>query len=264
MNFPNCPPDVCGGGYIDSNCVIYHLLNQSPTRLINLGLGNGSSSQLIFETIDRYLGGLAMNSGPITPVSTNAISFVGSGPGDRTLTPTLLLASGGTDATNIASILTNGLFVPDLRDWKVKINASDYPDYLNNKLIGGIDPYGIVSITTGIDPSGANLVAILPDINLIALANNPIFDAALASNEDFLSDLANSSFLLNSLVSPNSGNIIKSLSNGLYASGGTVAGADNGLSVSGSEIQLGGPLIQNTNVDFASGSYILRFTGNPV
>ena len=260
MNFPNCPPDVCGGGYIDSNCLIYHLFNQSPTKLINLGLGNGSSSQLIFETIDTYLGSLAGNAGPIDPVSTNAISFTGSGPGNRILTPTLILASG---TTQIASILPTGLFVPDLRDWKVKINASDFPGYLNDKLIGGIDPSGIVSITTEVDPLGPNLVAILPDINVVALANNSVFDQALATNETFLGDLSNNSFFLNALVSPNAGNIIEALSNGLYASGGTIVGADNGLSVSGNTIQLGGALIHNTTIDFSSIEQ-LYFINDPV
>jgi hypothetical protein len=218
MNSPSCPPDICGGGYIDSSCEIYHLLSQSPSKLINLGIPNGSSAQFIFESIDSYLGGLASNIGPITPVSTNAIRFQASGVGNRTLTPTLILASGNTQ---IASITSNGLFVPDLRDWKVKVNASDFPDYLVNKLIGGIDPSGIVSITTEIDPSGSNLVAILPDINVVALANNTLFDSALASNETFLHDLSTNSFFLSSMVSPNAGNIIESLSNGLYASGST-------------------------------------------
>ena len=260
MNFPNgCPPDVCGGGYIDSNCDIYHLFDRVPSKLINLGLPNGSSAQLIFETIDAYLGAIGSNNGPIVPISTNAIKFTGSGIGNKILTPTLVLASG---TTQIASILSTGLFVPDLRDWKVKVSATDFPDYLNNKLIGSIDPSGIVSITTEIDPSGQNLVAILPDINVIALANNAEFDNALASNETFLNDLASSSYFKNALVSPNAGNIIVDLSNGLYASGGTVAGADNGLSVSGSDIQLGGSLIQNTIINFDN-LYSLIFSGTP-
>lgn len=224
MNFPNCPPDVCGGGYIDSNCVLYHLFGGQPSKLTNLGLPNKSSAQTIFEAIDKYLGALGGNIGPITPVSTNAIKFTGAGPGNRILTPTLVLATG---TTQIASILTTGLFVPDLRDWKVKVSATDFPDYLNNKLIGGIDPSGIVSITTEIDPEGPNLVAILPDINVIALANNAEFDNALASNETFLGDLSSSSYFKNALVSPNLGNIIEVLSNGLYASGGTAFTVNN-------------------------------------
>jgi hypothetical protein len=237
MHFPNCPPDVCGGGYIDSNCVIYHLFGQIPTKLINLGLPNKSSAQTIFEAIDKYLGVLAGNIGPITPVSTNAISFTGAGPGNRILTPTLVLASG---TTQIASVLPTGLFVPDVRDWKVKINATDFPGYLNDKLIGGIDPSGIVSITTEVDPEGPNLVGILPDINVVALANNAAFDAALAGNETFLNDLANSSFFKNALVSPNAGNIIEALSNGLYASGTTSTSFTINNNVAGNVITANG------------------------
>jgi hypothetical protein len=223
--FPNgCPPDVCGGGYIDSNCDIYHLFDRVPSKLVNLGLPNGSSAQLIFETIDAYLGAIGSNNGPIVPISTNAIKFTGAGIGNKILTPTLVLASG---TTQIASILPTGLFVPDLRDWKVKVSETDFPDYLNNKLIGGIDPSGIVSITTEIDPEGPNLVAILPDINVIALANNAEFDNALATNETFLGDLSSSSYFKNALVSPNAGNIIEALSNGLYASGGTAFAINN-------------------------------------
>ncbi len=222
-----CPPDVCGGGFMDSACLIYHLMNTIPTKLINLGLPNGSSAQVIFETIDEFLGSLSANGGPIQPISTNAIRFIGAGIGNHILTPTLILASGTTAINNIASILQNGLYVPDLRDWKVKINATDFPDYLNNKLVGGIDPSGIVSITTGVDPSGVNLVAILPDINVVALANNTLFDLTLANNQTFLQEIAGSSTFKNALVSPNGGNIIVDLSNGLYASGGTQFSINN-------------------------------------
>ena len=113
-------------------------------------------------------------------------------------------------------------------------------DYLNDKLIGGIDPSGIVSITTEVDPEGPNLVAILPNINVVALANNAVFDAALANNETFLNDLAGSSFFKNALVSPNPGNIIEALSNGLYASGTTSTSFTINNNVAGNVITANG------------------------
>ena len=53
-NFNPCGPD--GPNPIDSASVIYHLLQNTPTNLINLGLPNGTTSQLIFDTIDTYIG----------------------------------------------------------------------------------------------------------------------------------------------------------------------------------------------------------------
>jgi hypothetical protein len=260
--FPfNCPPDVCGGGYIDSSCVLYHLAGVPPSKLVNLNLPNGVSAQVIFEAIDALLG-TAISGQTIVPVSTPGISFLGMGPGNRILTPTLLL-SGASGQT--ASIKSDGLYVPDLRDGKVKINSTDFPDYLLNKVVGATD--GIVSVSFVLDPSGSNLAAIIPSLNVVALANNALFDTtlannntfttALANNAEFDSELANNSNFVNDLAGNST--FISALSP--HISGSTAA--NNGLSVSGSNVQLGGPLIKNTTIGFAS-LYNLTLNGSPI
>jgi len=54
-----CNPCVPAGTcpiLLDTACVIYHKNGNSPTELINLNLGNGSTAELIFNTIDQQLG----------------------------------------------------------------------------------------------------------------------------------------------------------------------------------------------------------------
>jgi Chaperone of endosialidase len=225
----NCPPDVCGGGYMDASCVLYHLAGFPASGLINLNLPNQTPVDIILNAIDALLG-TAISGQTLVPVSTPAISFLGSGPGNRILTPSLLL-SGASGQT--ASIKSDGLYVPDLRDGKVKINASDFPDYLLNKVVGATD--GIVSVSFVLDPSGSNLAAIIPSLNVIALANNSAFDTALANNSTFISAI--------------SGQVSGSTS------------ANNGLSVSGGNVQLGGTLIKATAIDFSG--FTLKFFDNP-
>lgn len=55
---PKFPPN-CNNGcpiLLDSNCVIYHQFNNQISGLKNLNLGNGSTLQLILDTIDVQLG----------------------------------------------------------------------------------------------------------------------------------------------------------------------------------------------------------------
>lgn len=53
------PPYGCGNGcpiQLDSNCVIYHKCNDQISGLVNLGLTNGATAQLIFDSIDPWIG----------------------------------------------------------------------------------------------------------------------------------------------------------------------------------------------------------------
>lgn len=59
--FPVCGPTGCPL-YLDTSCVLYHQFGNSPTGLINLGLPNGSTAELIFNTIDGALGVLNVNN----------------------------------------------------------------------------------------------------------------------------------------------------------------------------------------------------------
>lgn len=41
---------------LDAQCVIYHKQNNTLSGLVNLGLGNGATLELILDTIDTYIG----------------------------------------------------------------------------------------------------------------------------------------------------------------------------------------------------------------
>lgn len=257
----NCPPDVCGGGYMDASCVLYHLAGFPPSKLIFLNLPNQTPVDIVLNAIDAALGNFASGQ-TIFPMSTPAINFVASGPGGRTLTPTLLL-SGASGQT--ASIKSDGLYVPDLRDGKVKINSTDFPDYLLNKVVGATD--GIVSVSFVLDPSGSNLAAIIPSLNVVALANNALFDTTLANNNTFTTALANNAQFDSELA--NNSNFVNDLAgNSTFISAlsphisGTT-NANNGLSVSASTVQLGGPLIKNTTIGFGT-AFGLTMNGSPI
>ena len=58
--FP-CAPNGCPI-QLDSGCVIYHQNQNTASRLINLNLGNGSTAELIFDTIDSQLGAINVNN----------------------------------------------------------------------------------------------------------------------------------------------------------------------------------------------------------
>lgn len=63
---PSFPFPPCGNNgcpiMLDTNCSIYHLLQSSASRLVNLNLPNGSTLQLILETIDLQLGQINVNA----------------------------------------------------------------------------------------------------------------------------------------------------------------------------------------------------------
>lgn len=131
---------------MDSACVIYHFAipghTPPPTRLINLGMPNGSSAEAIFERIDQYL--------------------VGNRPWTVANTPTLVL---NLNETGVPSILTgnvqvsstagniliadaHGLYVPDFTEsGRVKVSAIDPLLYLEDSMFGGTDGCVTLDIT---------------------------------------------------------------------------------------------------------------------
>jgi hypothetical protein len=66
----DCDRDRGGFGPIDSSNVIYHLFQQSLSNLINMELPNGTSAQIIFETIDGYIGPLKVGNWFISNIRT--------------------------------------------------------------------------------------------------------------------------------------------------------------------------------------------------
>jgi len=62
-----CPPTYCGCPIqLDSGCLIYHKNMNVATALINLNLPNGSTGELIFNTIDAALGPINVNTWVLT------------------------------------------------------------------------------------------------------------------------------------------------------------------------------------------------------
>lgn len=180
---------------MDLACFIYHFGNPTqPTRLINLGLPNGSSAQTIFEAIDSVLG--TSGNGPISVTDTNAIHIIVDGPGNRHLTPFLILSE---QSGNTAVIKEDGLFVPTPENlYKVQVDADHIPYYLEDAIIGGTD--GIVSIS--FEPTDGILFA-LPIVNIPILIDQVVNDSSLitsltsavvtsiVNNSSFLSTLTN-------------------------------------------------------------------------
>lgn len=105
---PYC--EQCGSNdcveIIDSQCVIYHSLNNKPTQLENLGMINGATAEEIFEAIDDLIGNGANIS--LTVVDTSTIDFTTSGPAGHNLTGFVKLSE---TAFNLIQRNSDGLWV---------------------------------------------------------------------------------------------------------------------------------------------------------
>ena len=223
-----------------------------------MGMPNGSSAQAIFERIDQLIGS-SFNL-PIIPVQTPAIKLIVSGLANHTLEADLQVSN---QPGNKVQIFSDGIYVASSGEtYMVKVDAEAPPRYLADAVVGGTD--GCVSITTE-DING--ILTILPSINPQCLFNN-LFNVADTNTIHLNLNTTDIPIILsaNAKISAASGNTLVANSDGLYSSGGTgtVTGANNGLSLfGGNTVQLGGPLIQNTNIDFGS-LYQLTFTNNPL
>lgn len=70
-----CPPSYSGAVFqMDTVNVIYHKDNNATSQLINLGLSNGATLQLILESIDSQLGQLVRFGSFILPFLKNLYS----------------------------------------------------------------------------------------------------------------------------------------------------------------------------------------------
>jgi hypothetical protein len=255
---------------MDAQCVIYHLtvpgVTPPATKLINLNLPNGSSAQTIFEAIDSALG----YSKPWVAEDTNTIHLYTSGTG----LPIVLQGSVKLSAASGNTIIANsdGLYSPaPAYSGLVRVDSTSPLRYLADAVVGGTD--GCVNIDVD-DISG--LLTIQPSLDIACLVAKICsseqsviqeFVACLLTNgltventDSVALSLTNSPLELaaNVKISASGGNTISIHSDGLYSAGGASA-ADNGLSLSGTTVQLGGPLIQNTSIDFAAAAYSLSF-----
>lgn len=139
---PYC--EQCGGDspcveIMDSACVIYHPDNDKPSKLDNLGMPNGSSAEEIFEAIDDLVGGQNI---PLNVTDTTTIDLTATGPAKHNLKADVIISP---DANNQIEVHVNGLYVGNNNEFKVKVDATDAPEYLENQVVGDTD--GIISIS---------------------------------------------------------------------------------------------------------------------
>lgn len=262
----------------DSQCVIYHFAYPGyippPTRLINLGMPNGSSAEAIFEKIDTFFGAGFFR--PWTTGNTNTLNLHLDGPG----LPVVLRGDVNISPTsgNTLVALSDGLFVPSFNpDYKVKVDATAPPRYLFDSMVGGTD--GCVSITVN-DMGG--LINIQPFLDIQCFTDR-ICDQSGTTKAQLGACLLNSALTVldtpsidltltpilngvelsaNSKISAAANNTIVINSDGLYASGGTGVTADNGLTISSpGNVQLGGTLLHDTTIDFSN--FTLNLINSP-
>lgn len=159
----NCPTNTCVFE-LNSDCVIYHPDNITPSKLSNLNLPNKSNVTTILEKIDSLLGNNF--SLILQKEDTDTV--------DITLSGTIIKADVNISATsdNILEVTSDGLYVKGLSG-KVKVSSTDVnPDFVKNKLVGGSDNVVSISIT-----ESAGVLTIKPTLNiqalLTAISNSP-------------------------------------------------------------------------------------------
>lgn len=106
--FPVCGPNGCPI-LLDSACVIYHQNMNTPSNLINLNLPNGSTLQLILDTIDSQLGNVNVTSWnlPILRAITPITTLRQFGEAVDTQIGLINVAISGLVADNIANTVTD-------------------------------------------------------------------------------------------------------------------------------------------------------------
>jgi hypothetical protein len=160
--------DQCGDEHntcvekIDAQCVIYHFNTDRPSQLTNLGIANNTNLEIILEAIDDLIGN-SLNIA-FEPVESNSISWLAGGSAGHKPTAAVKISA---DAGNQAEVRTNGLYVTNPNpQYKVKVNATDAPDYLKNQMVGGTSEDAIVSVDVQ-DVDG--VMQIKPSINVQCL-----------------------------------------------------------------------------------------------
>lgn len=147
---------------LDSACVIYHYDTDKPTKLVNLHLPNGTSVEAILEAIDGLIGRQFQTS--FTPVDTLTVKWTAGGLYGHSPSANVPISE---QSGNTIVVKNDGLYAPG-DTFKVKIDDTDVPGFLENKLVGGTDR--IVSISTNKVVVGSkNLIEIDPKLDVGAL-----------------------------------------------------------------------------------------------
>lgn len=159
-NCDDCPNDSRCIQKIDARCSIYHLNTDIPTKLTNLHFDNGANVEEILEAIDKLIG--SKFNIPFLPVDTITVKWQAGGPSGHSPKANVPISS---QSGNTVVALEDGLFAPDYnKDYKVKVDAEDIPDFLENQMVGGTD--GVLSNSV---LNRAGLLEIMPTLDILCL-----------------------------------------------------------------------------------------------
>jgi hypothetical protein len=198
-----------------------------------MGLPNGSSAETIFEKIDSLFGAAFFR--PWIPGTTNTLELELDGPGLPVVLNGNVKISGASG--NTISANSDGLFVSAFNnDYKVKVDVTAPPRYLEDAMIGGTD--GCVSISV-IDRSGIlNIQPLLDldcfverlcdstgstkaDLGLCVLNAALLFEDSDSIDFDVNQVGEQMQIIANTNISGASGNTLSINPDGLYTAGGT-------------------------------------------
>lgn len=163
-----CNEDVNCIQKTDFKCVIYHFNRDTPTKLVNMNFPNGSNLEEIIEYIDGLLA-TSLNI-VFEPVEGDTTTWTPGGPAGHK--PKVEVKISG-DLNNQLEVHDDGLYAKPYNEFfKVKVDAADVPDFLENQIIGGVSNAsgggGIVSNTVF---NEGGLLKVIPYIDIICLIN---------------------------------------------------------------------------------------------
>ena len=186
---------------LDIACAVYNFSNSTSSKLSTLGLPNGSNAETIVEAIDKKLG--TFYPGPIEGSDTSTIRSSLTGLGNKDISFFLKISNA---TGNTAVILTDGLNVPLPKNlFKVQVDDSHIPYYLDNALLGGSD--GIISLTFN---SEKGIIRGRPSMNLFSMVTSIVNNADAITNltTSVVNTITNNTEFLNSLTKAIENNIL--------------------------------------------------------
>lgn len=154
-----CSEDSRCAQIMDTDCVIYHPDDDKVTKLTCLAIPNKTNLSTILEAIDRKICQFTQVQLNVQDTPTINHTLIG-----KTLTSDVIISP---DEGNQLQARSTGLYgALQLESFKVKIDSSDAPDYLENQIVGGTD--GIVTVSV-IKQDG--LLVVQPALDILCLLN---------------------------------------------------------------------------------------------
>lgn len=143
-----------------AECVIYHMKDEHPSELNNLGIKNKTSVAQILETVDEFIGNKLEIS--LNLINSPTVELT------RPLSAKSLKADVkvSIQAGNLIQVKSDGLYIGIGSDFtgKVKIDVDDQLGYLEDKLIGGTDGVSSISMI-----QNGTLLQVQPTFNIKAM-----------------------------------------------------------------------------------------------